>query len=91
MANSNLNNRIKRDLVNVNITQGSNNIIEVERDLETWIPFLITDPQSGTFNAVTNFWGSDDGGKIGITCKKMENFKGLVGMAEVMVLWNFGM
>lgn len=28
---------------------------------------------------------------IGITCKKMENFKGLVGMAEVMVLWNFGM
>lgn len=64
-ANSNLDNRIKRDLVNVNITQG-NNIIEVERDLETWIPFLITDAKAGTFNAVTNFWGSDDGGKIAI-------------------------
>ncbi len=63
--NSNLDNRIKRDLVNVNITQG-NNIIEVERDLETWIPFLITDAKAGTFNAVTNFWGSDDGGKIAI-------------------------
>lgn len=64
-ANSNLDNRIKRDLVNVNITQG-NNIIEVERDLETWIPFLITDAKAGTFNAVTNFWGLDDGGKIAI-------------------------
>lgn len=63
--NSNLDNRIKRDLVNVNITQG-NNIIEVERDLETWIPFLITDAKAGTFNVVTNFWGSDDGGKIAI-------------------------
>lgn len=65
--NSNLDNRIQRDLVNVNIPQGSNNIIEVERDLETWIPFLITDSQSGTFNAVTNFWESyDKKGKIAI-------------------------
>lgn len=65
--NSNLNNRIKKDIVNVNIPQGNNNIIRVERDLETWIPFLITDSQSGTFNAVTNFWKtSDDGGKIAI-------------------------
>ena len=62
--NSNLDNRIKRDLVNVTLTQGKDNIIEVERDLETWIPFLITDAKAGTFNAVTNFWKSGNGGEI---------------------------
>lgn len=69
--NSNFNDRIKRDLVNVNITQGDNKIIGVERDLETWIPFLITDPHSGTFNAVSNFWVTNDGkGKIAIYSQK---------------------
>ena len=62
--NSNFNNRTKRDLINVTLTQGKDNIIEVERDLETWIPFLITDAKVGTFNAVTNFWKSGNGGKI---------------------------
>ena len=63
---SDFNNRIKRDLINITLTQGKDNIIEVERDLETWIPFLITDGEYGTFNAITNFWKSGNGGKIGI-------------------------
>lgn len=69
--NSNLDNRIKRDLVKVNVPQGDNQIIEVERDLETWIPFLITDPQAGTFNAVSNFWKTTNNvGKIAIYSQK---------------------
>lgn len=63
---SNLNNLIQVDSVKVTLTQGKDNIITTQRDTEIWKPFLITDGEYGTFNAVTNFWKSDNGGKIAV-------------------------
>ena len=64
---SNLSTLIQTDIVKVTLAQGKDNIITVQRDTDIWTPFLITDGEYGTFNAVTNFWKSDNGGKIA-TC-----------------------
>lgn len=54
------------DIVKVTLTQGKDNIITVQRDTDIWKPFLIIDGEYGTFNAVTNFWKGDNGGKIAV-------------------------
>lgn len=65
--NSNLSNLIQRDIVKVTLAQGEHNsIITVQRDIDIWKPFLITDGEGGTFNAVTNFWKIDNVGKIAL-------------------------
>ncbi len=65
-TSSNLSTLIQTDIVKVTLAQGKDNIITVQRDTDIWTPFLITDGEYGTFNAVTNFWKSDNGGKIAI-------------------------
>lgn len=64
--NSDLSNLVKYDNITVTLTQGTITIVTVQRNLNVWKPFLIIDGQYGTFNAVTNFWVSNSGGKISI-------------------------